>query len=611
MIKGNDVAGNLTMWKPTVVIPVKPSETLARRIKDMFPGRDFSKFADKLDPVDSLAVVWPEPPLDVNLHVFISLPESGRTRLYDVAHNLYRDMWRQDLTTRLQDVDGCEGFKYLPATEVNGLRLRELGLNAKVMLLRGEYIVAFNAMEARRVNTGTGGIVVTGHPGIGKSVFIYYALLRLLSKGQPAALQYNKCIVTFREDGVEIHEDDSYGRFFREGEKLWALTDSNERSRVPCKAFQNANTVDGTWIVLATSPAKNRYDRLREELALGVFVMNYLSRDESRALSIIHGVDVEGVLRNYDTWGPSARTCLHLAWGMIEEMGLKMRVDAVAKNFAENPRAMTMRAEFEDAPHCLFTSLPGPKRSITVLRVATPYLRDFVVKAIARIHADKQASFYTEVTSHNPYFRSAFGYIFEKFFYLWFSSDPDNQVSCTAWPDSESAEPIRTTGSTRDPVALEHLRPVGLDKVIVYGGEASATGYKSANEHQTPFGWIPASRSDATFDALVCTDTHIITIQVVITTKHSIKEKAFERLIKNLPGEFRKDRCWCHVFVTDCKEAATELGRKKYSVNNNKMKVLIHTAVLNISCFQYHREVLDSATVPRSDPDSADGMDVD
>jgi hypothetical protein len=55
---------------------VKPYETLSRRIKNMSPapGRDFSQIAVKLDLHHSLAVEWPEPPLDVNLHVFVSLP---------------------------------------------------------------------------------------------------------------------------------------------------------------------------------------------------------------------------------------------------------------------------------------------------------------------------------------------------------------------------------------------------------------------------------------------------------------------------------------------------------------------------------------------------------
>ena len=190
------------------------------------------------------------------------------------------------------------------------------------------------------------------------------------------------------------------------------------------------------------------------------------------------------------------------------------------------------------------------------------------MEAIIRIDAAKQVSFYTEASGH-PYFRSASGHVFEKFFYLWLSSDPDNEISCTAWPGS--AQPTGTTRSSnakstdRDPVELRRLRPVGLGKAIVLGGEAGATGYKSANEHQTPLGWIPASRSDATFDAIICTDTHIITIQVIIAAKYDLKEKGFESLIKNLPSEFQKDRSWCHVFVTDRNDAAAKLGGKNTS----------------------------------------------
>jgi hypothetical protein len=182
------------------------------------------------------------------------------------------------------------------------------------------------------------------------------------------------------------------------------------------------------------------------------------------------------------------------------------------------------------------------------------------VKAIARNDAAKQASFYTEAIDH-PYFRSAFDYIFVKFFYLWFSSNPDNEISCTAWP--RSAEPTRTTktkSTAREPVGLRRLRPVGLDKVIVHGGDADERGYKSANDHQTPFGWIPGSRSDANFDAVICTDTHIIIIQVTGAANHDMKEKGFESLTKNLPSEFQKDRSWCPVFVTDRNDAAAKLG---------------------------------------------------
>ena len=88
-------------------------------------------------------------------------------------------------------------------------------------------------------------------------MFIYYTLLHLLGKGQPVALQRDDKVLIFREDGVKMHEADyDGGFFFLDGEKPWALKDSTETSRYPCRAFQAASQMGRAWIVLATSPVK-------------------------------------------------------------------------------------------------------------------------------------------------------------------------------------------------------------------------------------------------------------------------------------------------------------------------------------------------------------------
>jgi hypothetical protein len=237
-------------------------------------------------------------------------------------------------------------------------------------------------------------------------------LLQLLGKGQPVALQRDK-MVLFREDGVEMHEADSDGLFFHTGEKTWALTDWNEMSTHLCKAFQLASKMGLAWFVLASSPGRNRYDRLRKQHNAGIFIMEYFTREEIQALrsvfiatilfcpayflSLIHELDVQQMINYYNKWGPSACTCLRLAWGTISERRLKAIVDILAKKFAENPRAVTMESESEEGSHCLFASLPtSAERDVSVLRVATLHLRGFVVEAIARIDAVRQVAFYSE-----------------------------------------------------------------------------------------------------------------------------------------------------------------------------------------------------------------------
>jgi len=97
---------------------------------------------------------------------------SDALRLHEAAKKLHKAMWQQDLGSRLQDVDN---LKYLPATEVEGLRLQELGCDAKVILVRREYLITMNTFEGRQNNSG--GMVITGHPGIGMILLLNVLLM--------------------------------------------------------------------------------------------------------------------------------------------------------------------------------------------------------------------------------------------------------------------------------------------------------------------------------------------------------------------------------------------------------------------------------------------------
>ena len=51
---------------------------------------------------------------------------------------------------------------------IDELQIRLLGCRASAILVRNEYIFALNALEGRQNNSG--GIMITGHPGIGMYV---------------------------------------------------------------------------------------------------------------------------------------------------------------------------------------------------------------------------------------------------------------------------------------------------------------------------------------------------------------------------------------------------------------------------------------------------------
>jgi hypothetical protein len=97
---------------------------------------------------------------------------SDALAVYDAAQKLHKIMWGNDLRSKLQDVEGIEGIKYLPPHEVDNLQLRKLGCNAEAILIRKEYYFTLNALNGRQNNSG--GIVITGHPGIGTH---YYRMI--------------------------------------------------------------------------------------------------------------------------------------------------------------------------------------------------------------------------------------------------------------------------------------------------------------------------------------------------------------------------------------------------------------------------------------------------
>jgi hypothetical protein len=69
-----------------------PSDTLGERIGNLFRGPDYSQFA-KLDPGQSIAVVWPEPPPNGDLHVFVTVPgrlgSAGELTAHDAGMDFF------------------------------------------------------------------------------------------------------------------------------------------------------------------------------------------------------------------------------------------------------------------------------------------------------------------------------------------------------------------------------------------------------------------------------------------------------------------------------------------------------------------------------------------
>jgi hypothetical protein len=159
--------------------------------------------------------------------------------------------------------------------------------------------------------------VVTGQPGIGTSFLqkdlgyfahalitcrqiniLFYLLLRLLSNGEPVALQREDLFYLFTEDGVEMYNGMSTGWSFRFKGKIWALCDSDQVGihPCPCPSFQRFSKEKHAYIVQTTSSADDRWIRWTNRCYATFFTMKCFTECEAKPLRSVIIANIPSIL---------------------------------------------------------------------------------------------------------------------------------------------------------------------------------------------------------------------------------------------------------------------------------------------------------------------------
>lgn len=165
--------------------------------------------------------------------------------------------------------------------------------------IRADYIRIYDYIEghynkhAKRVGRAPSA-VVTGEPGvgespfcrfvglvlkyctIGKSVWIYYALLRRISERKAVIWLYNEVFYLFVEDG--IYEMPPKFQTFNFLSIVWTLVDSDQnKDGVPPALVAHGTSL---FVIYSTSPAKERWSRLDKTTHTTRLIMNPWTRKE-------------------------------------------------------------------------------------------------------------------------------------------------------------------------------------------------------------------------------------------------------------------------------------------------------------------------------------------
>ncbi|KAH8988881.1 hypothetical protein EDB92DRAFT_1817364 [Lactarius akahatsu] len=487
-----------------------------------------------------------------------------------VARKLHNEVWGQDLNPELRDVPGNSTLKYLPNAYLDSLELRVLGYTEKCLLIRAEYDIAFRDFNPQgAINRMCSGVVVTGQPGIGKSCFLYYVLLRLLSRRSPIAIQLPGHFLVFSSDGVEIHPlNQTNYNVFPAG--TFALSDSNEEVKAPCSAFLGAAKQGRAWIVRATSPLEERWREWKKQRSADIFVMDHPTVDEIESLGKILGLDSRNIKRYYETWGPSARICLGLSRNPHRERAHEMLVIDAATDFVSRLTATTTGYNAIKMSHILFSVRPESEtpagRMVPVADVATERIEAIISYAVATAHASERIAFYSTISTHS-----------------WFKG---SRGTC-----SRNLFSLGCLLVTWDP-SLHPRRPSVTFPPNSYNTRVDTL----------PFCFLPGSRSFPTSDAIVITEKSIITIQATVSRSHTANKDGFDQIQENLPTvkkRRRRKRNWFHVFVTDNESNAVAL--RTQTSNDLPTHIRVYSARFNVgqSITTWRLEAIDQVMRPR------------
>ncbi|KAI0299681.1 hypothetical protein B0F90DRAFT_602363 [Multifurca ochricompacta] len=455
---------------------------------------------------------------------------------------------------------------YVPQDQLSNLGVEHLGYNEKALLFRHEYSLALEEIEEQskmRREYLSGGIIITGDPGLGKTCFLLYLLFHCLSNGRPTVFQFlPECFVLFTDSGAEVYSH----RSIILPDETWALADSDAENPLPCHSFLRACKKHHAFIVQTSSPDQRRYRAWNDDSKL------YLSLS---SLSMTHGFSVRLIKDHCKKWGPSARIMMNLMTDPGEIRGHTERVKDAALHFAKHFDDFTRQDKVNAMAisHTLFTirpkGLPSEERSSAIGRIESSYLNRFVIEAIVTQDVLQQIEFYNLVSRH-PWFRGSAGYMFEMAVLSWLCANSEsNELPCTP---ARSASPQLTIPVCQGWCMLSYKDQHTL---------------KYLTDCKRPFCVIPipASKTFPAVDAMIFTDDHIITIQVTITPEHSVKSTGLLQIADSLTKGFRKSRKWCHVFITDRAKNAESLLRrwteKDVKIKDYDIFISMYSAVLD------------------------------
>ncbi|KAF8519742.1 hypothetical protein BU17DRAFT_47470 [Hysterangium stoloniferum] len=379
-----------------------------------------------------------------------------------------------------------------------------------ILLIREEYKLAYDTILADTHKEGQrrSAFLVTGQPGIGKSLFLLYLLFRRLEEQEPVALQIDADeFVLFSMNGVSVHSGKtSFADYIPKG--AWALSDSWGEVLWPCSAFQSPRA----HVIHTSSPSSHRWKDWVKRLSADMYIMDIWSLEELRTLFIVSGFDVEDGVALAEKYGPNPRIIIDLLIKPTKEETYLDDVQKGAVTLASHFPSVFLDLENLDfssnISSKIFTVRPGnPISRVPVLYIPTPFLARTLGVAVSGQTAAQQYSFFSLLSGH-PSLRSAAGWLFENYGHVCFSG------------------PI--------PASLQGYLPGDPNPHPIPTPSRMISGTTALQTIQPPFNfyWRPLKPNFSGVDALIRSGNVVWALQFTISASHGSATKGLNEVSK-------------------------------------------------------------------------------
>ncbi|KAL6298943.1 hypothetical protein BKA93DRAFT_809003 [Sparassis latifolia] len=415
--------------------------------------------------------------------------------------------------------------------------------SAQKILVRPEYTEAMAAFKKDQ-----GPVLLTGQPGIGKTLFLVYALTKRLTEGQPtilstASLGYflfqNSGAYQFTNADMDgsllrsgiraIHNGDVPGGNFKEKDAGWILYDSNEAQG---SLNWDSSSFRPWKMVFSTSPKLSRYKEWVKQKNAVMYVMKPWSWSEICAgapLQTSKSPTTKELWDAYHRFGPSARI-VYKSDPVEHQSDIRL-----ALRNCRDPSILFPQSDdaWDESSNVLVVVEPATKggvvhRNMLTGKVATPYIMNMVHEEAEHLLGLAMRRTYRHLLSHDIS-RGAAGIIFEDMAHHLLGGT----ASCT-----RSLRKL-PPGGTRSTMKRKDLT---MNSSVIFDSIAQISGNVRQRTYYRPLPHF------AGIDSFALIDETLVLFQFTISPDHPVKVKGFES-VQTLSAEQPINREWMLIFV--------------------------------------------------------------